>query len=69
MWSVVAGLIFVGVELRQAQRLALAGQQQQRAVMTSDWVHSITEQGQDLYYLIRADYSQLSDEQKFQLGT
>ena len=36
MWSVVAGLIFVGVELRQSQRLALAGQQQQRAVMTSD---------------------------------
>ncbi len=64
MWSVVAGLIFVGVELRQSQRLALAGQQQQRAVMTSDWVHSITEQGEDLYYLISADFSQLSDEQK-----
>ena len=64
MWSVVAGLIFVGVELRQSQRLALAGQQQQRAVMTSDWLHSITERSEDLYYLISTDYSQLSDEQK-----
>ena len=64
MLSVVAGLLFVGLELRQSQRLALAGQQQQRAVMTSDWLHSITEQGEDLYSLISSDYSSLSDQQK-----
>ena len=64
MLSVVAGLLFVGLELRQSQRLALAGQQQQRAVMTSDWLHSITEQGEDLFSLISADYLLLSDQQK-----
>ena len=31
MLSVVAGLIFVGIEMRQTQRVALAAQQQQRA--------------------------------------
>ena len=64
MLSVVAGLLFVGLELRQSQRLASAGQQQQRAVMTSDWLHSITEQGEDLFSLISADYLLLSDQQK-----
>ena len=63
MFRVVAGLIFVGLALRQSQRLALADQQQ-RAVMASDWLHSITEQGEDLYSLISADYSLLSDQQK-----
>ena len=30
MLSVVAGLIFVGIEMRQTQQVALAAQQQQR---------------------------------------
>ena len=32
MLSVVAGLIFVGIEMRQTQQVALAAQQQQKSI-------------------------------------
>ena len=43
MLSVVAGLIFVGIEMRQTQQVALAAQQQQRASALLDIIGSFSE--------------------------
>ena len=43
MLSVVAGLIFVGLQMTQTQRIALASQQQARAGILSDMVLGLTE--------------------------
>ena len=43
MLSVVAGLIFVGIEMRQTQQVALAAQQQQRASALIDIIGSFSE--------------------------
>ena len=52
MLSVLAGLVFVGLEMRQAQLIAIAGQQQQRAIMQGELNYSITEQGEDIGEII-----------------
>ena len=41
--SVVAGLIFVGIEMRQTQRVALAAQQQQRAATLIEIIGTFSE--------------------------
>ena len=65
MLSVLAGLVFVGLEMRQAQYIAIAGQQQQRAIMQGELNYSITEQGEDIGEIIlNQNYSELSDNQK-----
>jgi len=65
MLSVLAGLLFVGLEMRQAQYIAIAGQQQQRAIMQGELNYSITEQGEDIGEIIlNQNYSELSDNQK-----
>ena len=65
MLSVLAGLVFVGLEMRQAQFIAIAGQQQQRAIMQGELNYSITEQGEDIGEIIlNQDFSELSDNQK-----
>ena len=43
MLSVVAGLIFVGIEMRQTQRVALAAQQQQRAATLIEVIGTFSE--------------------------
>ena len=43
MLSVVAGLIFVGLQMMQTQRIALASQQQARAGILNDMVLGLTE--------------------------
>ena len=47
MSSVVAGLIFVGLEMRQSQQIALAAQQQARAALNVSHLNSFTESGID----------------------
>ena len=65
MLSVLAGLVFVGLEMRQAQFIAIAGQQQQRAIMEGELNYSVTEQGEDIGEIIlNQNYSELSDNQK-----
>ena len=65
MLSVLAGLVFVGLEMRQAQFIAIAGQQQQRAIMQGELNYSISEQGEDIGEIIlNQNYSELSDNQK-----
>lgn len=65
MLSVLAGLVFVGLEMRQAQFIAIAGQQQQRAIMQGELNYSITGQGEDIGgIIINQNYAELSDNQK-----
>jgi hypothetical protein len=47
MISIVASLIFVGLEMRQSQRIAIAGQQQGRAEITNNFVSTFLETGLD----------------------
>ena len=47
MLSVVAGVVFVGLEMQQTQRIAIAGQQQGRAEITNNFVNSFLENGLD----------------------
>ena len=47
MLSVVAGLIFVGLEMRQSQKIALAGQQANRVQLFSSMMDANNEQGID----------------------
>jgi hypothetical protein len=47
MLSLVAGLIFVGLQMTQTQRIALASQQQARASITIDMVLGLTEANVD----------------------
>ena len=51
MLSVVAGLIFVGIEMRQTQQVALAAQQQQRASALLDIIGSFSETGAPVSWL------------------
>jgi len=41
--SVVAGLFFVGFEMRQSQQIALASQQQERASLVTEIIGSFAE--------------------------
>ena len=47
MLSVVAGLVFVGLEMRQSQKIALAGQQANRVQLFSSMMDANNEQGID----------------------
>ena len=47
MLSVVAGLVFVGFEMQQSQRIALAGQQANRVQLFSSMMDANNEQGID----------------------
>ena len=47
MLSVVAGLVFVGLEMQQSQKIALAGQQANRVQLFSSMMDANNEQGID----------------------
>ena len=47
MLSVVAGLIFVGLQMTQTQRIALASQERARAAILNDMVLGLTEANVD----------------------
>ena len=60
--AVGASLIFVGLELRQSQRIALADQEQQRAIAQQQNQWAFLEAGYDLDKIARAqDLEALSD--------
>ena len=61
MLSVLAGLLFVGLEMRQSQRIALAEQQQQRAAMEIENIHSFFEAGVDFDNVLRKNPADLSE--------
>ena len=65
MLGVIGGLVFVGLEMRQAQTIAIAGQVQQRAAMQSDLFSAITERGEDIgKVFLNQEFSQLSEAQR-----
>ena len=47
--AVVASLVFVGLELRQSQRLAIADQMNNRMSVLVEWNHSYTSANLDYY--------------------
>ena len=47
MLGVIASLIFVGLEMRQSQRIAIADQQQGRAAIANDFITPFLENGLD----------------------
>ena len=56
MLSIVASLLFVGLEMRQSQQIAIAGQQQERASIFIDYYQSFVEAGHDLDLYIRGGF-------------
>ena len=69
MLSVVAGLIFVGIEMRQTQRVALAAQQQQRAATLIEIIGTFSEANSPLSWLdfVSEDFD-VSEENSRALG-
>ena len=47
MVGIIGSLIFVGLEMRQSQRIAIAGQQQGRAEIASNFMSAFLENGLD----------------------
>ena len=47
MLSIVASLVFVGLEMRQSQRIAIAGQQPARSALANDIISQYSEMGID----------------------
>ena len=45
MLSVLAGLLFVGLQMRQSQQIAIGTQQMARATMNTDAVNALMESG------------------------
>ena len=45
MVGIIGSLIFVGLEMRQSQRIALAGQEQARTQIWTDLFNTFTEAG------------------------
>jgi hypothetical protein len=63
MISIVASLIFVGLEMRQSQRIALAGQTQERTAMGVANFMGFLEAGINLDNVIRSEIETLSAEE------
>ena len=63
MLGVSASLIFVGLEMRQSQRIALAGQTQERTAMGMTNFLAFLEAGINLDNVIRSEIETLSDEE------
>ena len=69
MLSVVAGLVFVGIEMRQTQQVALAAQQQQRASALLDIIGSFSEAEAPISWLDFVDANfDVSNERNKALG-
>ena len=59
MFSIVASLVFVGLEMRQSQRIAIAGQQQARSALANDIISQYSEMGidfQSVYWETNTNY-------------
>ena len=56
MVGLLGGLVFVGLEMRQSQQIAIAGQQQERASIFIDYYQSFLEAGYDLDLYIREGF-------------
>ena len=66
MLSVVLGLLFVGAEMRQSQKIAIATQEQARSEQVTDQLLALMDGAwRDMYQITKKPYSELSEEQKY----
>ena len=63
MLSVLAGLVFVGLELRQSQQIAIGAQQQSRAQMSVDGAYAWLEAGIDPAIMYKTNMTELTQEE------
>ena len=63
MLSVLAGLLFVGLEMRQSQRIAIGAQQQTRAQMGMESAFHWSDNGMDTSVFFRANARDLTKEE------
>jgi hypothetical protein len=64
MSSVVAGLVFVGIEMRQTQRIALATETSNRMYQVLQTINTSSETGVDWTKVVFSEYSELSEIEK-----
>ena len=69
MLSVLAGLLFVGLEMRQSQRIAIGAQQQTRAQMGMETAFHWSDNDMDSAVFFRANDSELTEEEISYLRT
>ena len=69
MLSVLAGLLFVGLEMRQSQRIAIGAQQQTRAQMGMETAFHWSDNDMDSAVFFRANDSELTKEEISYLRT
>lgn len=62
MLSIVASLIFVGLEMRQSQRIAMAGQQMERTAIVTNSIAAFTEAGLDWHSAAMENRPDLTDQ-------
>ena len=66
MFSVLAGLLFVGLELRQSQKIAIANQEQARSEQVTDQLIALMDGAwRDMYQIAGKPYGELTDEQRY----
>ena len=62
MIGVLGGLVFVGLEMQQSQRIAMAGQQMERTAIMTQQFSAFTESGLDWHSNVIENRPQLSDQ-------
>jgi len=62
--SVVGGLLFVGIEMRQTQRIALATETSNRMYQVLQTIRTSSEVGLDWTKVVFSEYSELSEAEK-----
>ena len=63
MLSLLAGLVFVGLEMRQSQRIVIGVQQQTRAQMGMETAFHWSDNGVESAVFYRANNSELTEEE------
>tara|TARA_B100000886_G_scaffold319574_1_gene260427 strand:+ start:651 stop:896 length:246 start_codon:yes stop_codon:yes gene_type:complete len=61
MVGIIGSLIFVGLEMRQSQRIAMAGQQMERTALFIEVNSVFTEAGLDWHSIAFLDQPELAD--------
>ena len=62
MVGIIGSLIFVGLEMRQSQRIAMAGQQMERTAITTNGFTALNEAGLDWHSIAFLNRPELADQ-------
>ena len=60
--GIIGSLIFVGLEMRQSQRISMAGQQMERTAISANRLAAYNEAGLDWYSVSLANCPDLADQ-------